>query len=163
MGAVIGGEHDEGVFGELEFFQEIKNAADIGIHERDHGGESFFGFGPVPVLVDSPIRDFLSVALGASCFVVGVGDGPIQVEVKRLVFATLNEGEGFFGDAGVSVGDFLGRDVFLAAVDVTGESFFLVIPPEVFGVEIVGFALVNPTVEEVDALFVGVSGFAFAS
>lgn len=160
--AVVGGENDEGVFGEVEFFEEVENSSGVGIHEGDHGGKTFFGIGPVFVLVDSPVGDFLAVLFEASRFIVRVWDGPVQVEVKGGVLVAFDEGEGFFGDAGVGVGGFFGRDIFFAAVLVAGEAFLFFVSPEILGVIVVRFALVDPTVEKIDTLFVGVAGFTFA-
>ena len=104
--AVVGGENNEGVFGDAEFFEEVEDSSGVGIHQGDHGGETFFGLGPVFIFVDAPVGDFLAVFFDMPGFVVGVGDGPVQVEVEGDVFAALDEGEGFFGDAGVGVGCF---------------------------------------------------------
>ena len=161
--AVVGGENNEGVFGDAEFCEEVKDSSGVGIHQGDHGGEPFFGLGPVFVFVDAPVGDFLTVLFDVPGFVVGVGDGPVQVEVKGGVLVAFDEGEGFFGDAGVGIGGFFGRDIFFAAVVVARKAFLFFVSPEILGVVVVRFALVDPPVEKIDTLFVGMSGFTFAT
>ena len=56
----------------------------------------------------------------------------------------------------------MGRDIFFAAVLVAGEAFLFFVSPEILGVVVVRFALVDPTVEKIDTLFVGMAGFTFA-
>ena len=77
--AVVGGENDEGVFGEVEFFEEVENSSGVGLHAGDHGGKAFIGIGTVLVFVDSPVGDFLAVLFEASRFIVSVGLSLIHI------------------------------------------------------------------------------------
>ena len=99
--------------------------------------------------------DFLTVSLG---LVVGVRDVPSQVEVEGFLVVSLDEGEGFLGQSVMGVSHLLGRNVSLATVDIPREPFLGLVAVEMFGVVIMGFALIEVAVKEIKALFVGMSG-----
>ena len=103
--SVVGSEDDKGVLLDAQFLKQIEDLAHVLVHERDHGGEALFRFGPILLFVDSVAGNFLTVPLG---LVVGVGDVPSQVEVEGVLVVSLDEGECFLGQPVMGVGHLFG-------------------------------------------------------
>lgn len=166
-GAVVAGEHDEGVVGDTEVFEFFEDQSDVVVHVGDHGGEggSRFTFvGVVRVafalgewfLVENGPIFCLPFFFGAEA---GVGDLQGEVEEKGAVFLLFEILEGFGGDDGGAV-------VVAFVQGVVGVEDFFAIPPEVVGVVEVGGGVGGVSEEVVEAFLVhegGVVGVATES
>ena len=98
---------------------------------------------------------FLTVSLS---FVVGVRDVPSKVEVEWFLMISLDEGECFLGEAIMGIGYLLRGNIALSTIDVSGEPFLCLVAVEVFGIVVMGFALIQITIKKVESLLVWMPG-----
>ena len=82
MRAIVRGEDHQGVVVDLQLPEQFHQPADFGVHAGDHGGLAFGGVGPGLFLVDAVVGDLHAVACHATAFVVGVGNGQVEMEEK---------------------------------------------------------------------------------
>ena len=94
---------------------------------------------------------FLTVSLG---FVVGVRDVPSQVEVEWFLVISLDEGECLLGEAIMGIGYLLRGNIALSTIDVSAEPFLGLVAVEVFGIVVMGLALIQITIKKVESLLV---------
>ena len=98
---------------------------------------------------------FLTVSLS---FVVGVRDVPSQVEVEWFLMISLDEGECFLGEAVMGIGYLLRGNIALSTVDVPREPFLGLVAVEMFGIVVMGLALIQITIKKIESLLVWMPG-----
>ena len=162
MGPVVGGEHEDGVFGDTVFFEAVEEPPDIPIEQGDHRRVGSLGLGPVLVGVDSQARNLHSLI---ACFVVGVRDGEWQVEEEAPVLVAVNKREGLRCHEVMGVGHLPGRDSRAfrpgGLHDIALDLDLFLVPEEELRVVIVSMALVEVAEPVVETLAVGNAGGAW--
>ena len=98
---------------------------------------------------------FLTVSLG---FVVGVRDVPGQVEIEGFLMISLDESECLLGETVMGIGYLLRGNIALSTIDVSEEPFLGLVAVEVFGIVVMGFALIQITIKKVESLLVWMPG-----
>ena len=71
---------------------------------------------------------------------------------------SLDEGECFLGEAVMGIGYLLRGDIALSTIDVSGEPFLCLVAVEVFGIVVMGLALIQITIKKVESLLVWMPG-----
>ena len=148
VAAVVAAEKDNGVFVEIQFFQQVEYLADLAINHADHRSVAPRGFGPVFILVISP------------CW-VGVGNvkNPMrrrdgEVTEKGFVLIGANEFERFLKNNIVRILR-AGATAF-----VSRQRYFFAIFDNVGRIITVGVDLVVITEEDIETVLLGHAGAA---